>query len=80
MARLCNVVNLSQTQDEAINECWTILFDHYFDILKISHLYKVEINTFYRKIVEPNSQAKPRERKESLIQSCLLINEEDLKK
>jgi hypothetical protein len=80
MTKLCNVLDLSQTQNESLEECWTTLFDHYFDILKVSHLYMVEINTCFREIVEPNSRDKPREIKKTLLQNLVQIKEEDLKK
>ena len=60
---ICNTLELSHTENRCVNECWMILFDHYFDILGVSHLYKVEIIACYREIVDPNSQAKPREKK-----------------
>ena len=80
MTKLCNVLDLSQTQNKSLEECWTALFDHYFEILKVSHLYRVEINTCYREINEPNSRDKPREIKTPLFQNFVQINEEDLKK
>jgi len=63
MTRLCNTLELSHTENQCVNECWMILFDHYFDILGVSRLYKVEIIACYREIVDPNSQAKPREKR-----------------
>ena len=80
MTRLCNTLELSHTENQCVNECWMILFDHYFDILGVSRLYKVEIIACYREIVDPNSQAKPREKKESILQTNLQIHEADLKK
>ena len=80
MTRLCNSLKLSQTENQCVNEFWTILFDHYFDILGVSHLYKVEIIACYREIVDPNSRAKPREKKEPKMQTYLQIHEADLKK
>ncbi len=81
MTRLCNALQLSHTENQCVDECWVILFDHYFDILGVSHLYKVEIITCYREIVEPNSRAKPREnKKKPLMQTHLQIHEADLKK
>ena len=80
MTRLCNTLELSPTENQCVNECWMILFDHYFDILGVSHLYKVEIIKCYHEIVEPNSRAKPRENKKPLMQTHLQIHEADLKK
>ena len=81
MTRLCNTLELSPTENQCVNEClMMILFDHYFDILGVSHLYKVEIIACYREIVDPNSRAKPREKKESKMQTYLQIHEADLKK
>ncbi len=80
MTRLCNALQLSHTENQCVDECWVILFDHYFDILGVSHLYKVEIITCYREIVETNSRAKPRENKKPLMQTHLQVHEADLKK
>jgi hypothetical protein len=80
MTRLCNTLELSPTENQCVNECWMILFDHYFDILGVSRLYKVEIIACYREIVDPNSQAKPRENKNPFMQTNLQIHEADLKK
>ena len=80
MTRLCNTLELSHTENQCVNECWMMLFHHYFDILGVSRLYKVEIIACYREIVDPNSQAKPREKNESILQTNLQIHEAYLKK
>ena len=80
MTRLINALGLPAKENQCVNECWMTLFDHFFDILGVSHLYKIEIITCYHEIVEPNSRAKPRENKKPIMQTHLQIHEADLKK
>jgi len=80
MTRLCNALGLSHTENQCVNECWMILFDHYFDILEVSHLYKLEVITCYHmRLLNPIPKPSLRKIK-NLMQTHLQIGQADLKK
>ena len=80
MKKFLNVLGLSHETNQCVNEFWSNLFHTYFEYVGVDHLYKVQMTSHYREVLEPNKTGKAREKVETLSQTLLSIGESDLKK
>ena len=80
MMKFLNTLGLSHETNRCVNEFWSNLFHTYFECVGVDHLYKLQIISHYREVLEPNKTGKAREKKETLSQTLLSLGEPDLKK
>jgi ubiquitin C-terminal hydrolase len=80
MKKFLDALGLSHDTNQCVNEFWSNLFHTYFEYVGVDHLYKVQMTSHYREVLEPNKTGKAREKVETLSQTLLSIGESDLKK
>ena len=80
MKKFLHALGLSHDTNQCVNEFWSNLFHTYFEYVGVDHLYKVQMTSHYRKVLEPNKTGKAREKLETLSQTLLSIGKSDLKK
>jgi hypothetical protein len=80
MTKFVDTLGLSHDVNQCVNEFWSNLFHTYFEYVGVDHLYKLQMTTHYREVLEPNKTGKAREKKETLSQTLLSLGEPDLKK
>ena len=80
MKKFLDALGLSHDTNQCVNEFWSNLFHTYFEYVGVDHLYKVQMTSHYREVLEPNKTGKACEKVETFSQTLLSIGESDLKK
>ena len=80
MKKFLGTLGLSHDENQCVNEFWSHLFHTFFEYVGVDHLYKLQMTTHYREVLEPNKTGTPHEKKEALSQTLLSIGEPELKK
>ena len=80
MKKIVTCLGLSPKENQCVNKFWNNLFHKYFEYIEVSHLYRLQITTFYLEVVEPNKTGMACERKETLPQTLLAITYPDFRK
>jgi hypothetical protein len=80
MTKFLDTLGLSHDANQCVNEFWSNLFHTFFEYAGVDHLYKVQMTSHYREVLESNKTGKAREKVEILSQTLLSIGESDLKK
>ena len=78
MKKFVECLGLSPKENQCVNESWNNLFHNYFEYIEVSHLYRLQMTTFYLEVLEHNKTGTARERKETLLQNLLTITHPDL--
>ena len=80
MKKFLHALGLSHDTNQCVNDFWSNLFHTYFEYVGVDHLYKVQMTSHYREVLEPNKTGKACEKVETFSQTLLSIGESDLKK
>ncbi len=78
--KFLDTLGLPHDENQCVNEFWSNLFHTCFEYVGVDHLYKLQMTSHYREVLEPNKKGKAREKVETLSQTLLSIGESDLKK
>ena len=80
MTKFLDTLGLAHNANQCVNEFWSNLFHTFFEYVGVDHLYKLQMTSHYREVLESNKTGKAREKVETLSQTLLSIGESDLKK
>ena len=80
MKNLVKCLGLDPKENQCINEFWNTLFHNYFEFIGVSHLYRLQVTTFYLEVLDHNKTGTAREKKEALSQNLLSILPVDIQK
>lgn len=80
MKKLLDGLGLPIDENQCVNEFWINLFHHYFEFIGFDHLYKIQVTTYTREILEPNKTGTPKEMKKTESAPLLPIILPDLQK
>ena len=80
MKSLLESLGLSMDENQCVNELWIQLFHLYFEYIGFDHLYKVQITTHNREVLDQNKAGKPHEIKNTREEPLLIIDKSDLAK
>ena len=80
MKKFLDALGLSHETNQCVNEFSSNLFHTNFEYAGVDHLYKLQMTSHHREVLEPNKTEKAREKIETLSQTLLSIGESDLKK
>ncbi len=53
MKKFLGTLGLSHDENQCVNEFWSNLFHTYFEYVGVDHLYKLQMTTHYREVLEP---------------------------
>ena len=77
--KFIGTLGLPHDVNQCVNEFWSNLFHTYFEYAEVDHLYKVQMTSHYREVLDPNKTGTAHEKKESLSQTLISIGEPELK-
>jgi len=80
MKKFLELLGLPHDKNQCVNEFWSNLFHTYLEYAGVDHLYKVQMTSHYREVLDPNKPGTAREKKESLSQTLISIGEPELQK
>ena len=80
MKKFLELLGLPHDKNQCVNEFWSNLFHTYLEYAGVDHLYKVQMTSHYREVLDPNKPGTAREKKESLSQTLISIGEPELEK
>lgn len=78
--KIIDCFELPINENQCVNEFWVDLFHHYFEFIGFHHLYKIQVTTYTREILDPNKTGTPREMKKMQSAPLLSIILPDLQK
>ena len=58
MKKFVECLGLSPKENQCVNKFWNNFFHNYFEYIEVSHLYRLQITTFYLDVKERNLSTK----------------------
>ena len=63
MKKILKTLGLPHDVNQCVNEFWSNLFHTYFEYAEVDHLYKVQMTSHYREVLDSNKTGTAREKK-----------------
>ena len=80
MKKSVECLGLYPKENQCVNKFWNNFFHNYFEYLELSHLYRLQITTFYLEVLDHNKTGTAHEKKVTLPQNLLTTTQPDLRK